>query len=959
MRDHAAAYASAAAAAAMTAAQIAANISSSNGATYHSYQQMQQQPLHSQQQQNIVPMSPMHFPESPQMYQPLNPMHHNSGPPYNQQPWMEAPSQQCPGNGHTSNYGQELSHYSEGNSNSNTNYHQRRRKRQQRASSSNFHSGDTHNREFFPNNIGGFGVVNGTGTNWSQQGQLKRGRRRRRFWNDAGSSDSGDPSCNQGNSNNEGNNSRNSRRNRKMAKATSSSSDGGSASWITKKKQRQPNDDSLLGKTGVSALYEWCMKRRTTPAFSMTQSVNFNNNKKDAESVDSGTQQEDRESHQQHAPKGEEGKRRRLELEHDFFETTVSIDGIEMGTGRGRTKTSAKHEASRRALLTLLPGVEFDEDSGILIRLPGNASQGASYGRMQQKMATITSLEDLAPNLAKNLAIGHSNDDEKNQRGRVTRDFLSRDSSRKRQKWPHVYPGTSTTSDDEDENLYYASRGAYVCSSLLHAMVQIDERLTEPPEFTYQVSAITNETGGQHLKLKRKAGVPINATSMAIPRGTFQCTGILKLQINDATSPSNGDDSFDETSQPRECYRLLRSSGIGGTKREARHTAAAKLLAMLFPECDGMADVKQAAEAEREMYAASRALKQQSKREALFTGSSRSKNGFSDIHSSDSIVKNLMFRRVPPNTPALPTVMKDDFVCLLRGSSGTSSYNKNEDSPEHKKKGNCTESLIEVGLVRQLSRQRQLEEKIDLALQKINEQDDEGRSLPEELTADDVGRTVLRRARANDMFWVEKLFRTKPGPQSACDSGPLFEKILVSDKEPSSRSMRLWSSSTIVLLLCRAIAPHEDPPLGCAVLTVGFSLQKGKTLRIAQIASKSHQPRERFIETLSLFAKNMDCSLITSPSKPSFATLEKSCIQRLLDPPLNSIDSPPRQSESKQSKKICDTIELAPSREGSLVKSSLQAVEEEGEGVDESDSSSPNDEKEKRREKPSKRSRFQ
>jgi hypothetical protein len=630
-----------------------------------------------------------------------------------------------------------------------------------------------------------------------------------------------------------------------------------------------------------------------------------------------------------------------------------------MGTGRGRTKTAAKHEASRRALIALLPGVEFDEDSGILIRLPGNYSHGTSHGRTQQKIATTTSMEDLAPNLAKQLAIGHSNDDDKDaehgkQRGRNTSELQARD-SRKRQKWPHVYPGTSTTSDDEDENSYYASRGAYVCSSLLHAMVQIDDRLTEPPEFTYQVSEIKAEAGGQHSKLKRKAGVPIFATSTAIPRGSFQCTGILKLQIKPKTDAPVA--AFGETPDSRECYRLLRSSGVGGTKREARHTAAAKLLAMLFPECDGMADVKQAAEAAREKYAASRALKQQSKREALFTGSSRSKIGTSAIHSNDSVARSLTFKRVLATTPAFPTIMKRDFLHALRDLSPTNSYE--EHSSEYNHERNSTAESIEAGLVRQLSRQKQLEDKIDCALQKLNEQDDEGRSLPEELTVDDVGRTVLRRARVSDMFWIQKLFRTKSTPAFARDTSPLFESISVLDKEQSSMSMRLWSSSAIVLLLCRAIAPHEDPPLGCAVLTVGFSLQKGKILRIAQIASKSHQPRERFIETLSAFAKNMECSLITSPSKSSFATLEKDCIRGLVDPQLDTQEYSLRRIGAQQSELIRDKNDLSTRREESLVKSSLQAVEEEGEGVEESDSSFPNGEKDKRREKPSKRSRFE
>ena len=55
----------------------------------------------------------------------------------------------------------------------------------------------------------------------------------------------------------------------------------------------------------------------------------------------------------------------------------------------------------------------------------------------------------------------------------------------------------------------------------------------------------------------------------------------------------------------------------------------------------------------------------------------------------------------------------------------------------------CIASARDSGLARQLSRQTQLDDRITAALQKLNEQDDEGRSLPGELTADDVGRTMV------------------------------------------------------------------------------------------------------------------------------------------------------------------------------------------------------------------------
>ncbi len=51
---------------------------------------------------------------------------------------------------------------------------------------------------------------------------------------------------------------------------------------------------------------------------------------------------------------------------------------------------------------------------------------------------------------------------------------------------------------------------------------------------------------------------------------------------------------------------VLEGVGTGATKREARHVASTKLLALLFPDCNGMVEVKQAAENAREKYATSK-----------------------------------------------------------------------------------------------------------------------------------------------------------------------------------------------------------------------------------------------------------------------------------------------------------------------------------------------------------------
>ena len=197
---------------------------------------------------------------------------------------------------------------------------------------------------------------------------------------------------------------------------------------------------------------------------------------------------------------------------------------------------------------------------------------------------------------------------------------------------------------------------------------------------------------------------------------------------------------------------------------------------------------------------------------------------------------------------------------------------------------------VEESLARSLSRKKQLDERVDNALQVMNELDEEGRSLPEELNSNDVGRTVLRRAESEDADWIEKLvanrddtsvsslqtrvYGTTPGPLAML--GVSLPSTTSSNSEAAaitseslSLPYRLWGSSTIILLLCRAISPKDDPPLGCAVLTLGFSMDKGPSLRIAELVSEPHLPKERFVECLVTFASHMNRVLEAEESTPA------------------------------------------------------------------------------------------
>jgi len=582
------------------------------------------------------------------------------------------------------------------------------------------------------------------------------------------------------------------------------------------------------------------------------------------------------------------------------FEIVVSVDGRECGHGHGKNKSGAKQEAARLALQALLPGVEFDKASGILINLPESPVPQKKVQNPWSQREVATTAEELAPNLAKLLAIGRENERDEQTSWIATPDAEKTHVLNRRK---HVYPETSTTSEEEDEDTYYASRGASVCSALLHAMVQIDERIPEPPVYTYHVSAV-GPPPMHKLHLKRKAGGPL-CTPSVIHRGSFNCTGTMGVEVS---NPGPGKPSFD----------ILQAIGIGGTKREARHRAAAKLLAMLFPECEGMVAVKQAAEAFREKYAADKALKQQSKRNRSSVDDSCS-NGQKQLPYNDLEAdrpRDYQFA-LATNGPAFSPVAEDHILSALECTT-------------HKDELNVFSS---DGPSRQLSRQEQLDQAVSLALQKLNEHDEDGRSLPDELTVDDVGRTVLRRSTPADVHWIMKLIESEGqvlsslSPSRRKQNGP-NRAVTETGDEFNASLLRHWLSSSVILLLCRAIAPFEDPPLGCAALTLGFSMEKGCTLRTTQIASKSHLPRERFIEVLQSFSREMSSILELPKQGGSSAPIKIQCegiediLQSHLTIPVCPISDGSQQNTTGSP--VSKDIEEEP-----LLSTRLQSVQEE------------------------------
>jgi hypothetical protein len=178
-----------------------------------------------------------------------------------------------------------------------------------------------------------------------------------------------------------------------------------------------------------------------------------------------------------------------------------------------------------------------------------------------------------------------------------------------------------------------------------------------------------------------------------------------------------------------------------------------------------------------------------------------------------------------------------------------------------------------------------------------------------------------------------------------------------SSSEQASLSSRLWGSTAITLLLCRAISPKDDPPLGCAVLTLGFTTKKGQTLRIAELVSEPHLPKERFIECLGKFAHHMKCALedeLKRPASSSGTVFSTEQLESILEAHLG-----------KTQEEAASKIDQAGSSNGEIldlktIGASLQSVQEEETEV-EDDKEKEEGTKGARRgtkgDKPSKRSR--
>ena len=146
-------------------------------------------------------------------------------------------------------------------------------------------------------------------------------------------------------------------------------------------------------------------------------------------------------------------------------------------------------------------------------------------------------------------------------------------------------------------------------------------------------------------------------------------------------------------------------------------------------------------------------------------------------------------------------------------------------------------------------RQQYFEELFDIAIQRLNDtEDDHGLCMTDEFK---LGQIILRRASVDNSKSIQRLLsKTKPTNENA-ENSTLYNDV----------ARVLWGCQSVVVLIVRAVATYDEPPLGFAILTLGLSTSQGRAFRLSQIAHEEHFPRERFDEILDKLGEKFEIQI--------------------------------------------------------------------------------------------------
>lgn len=457
---------------------------------------------------------------------------------------------------------------------------------------------------------------------------------------------------------------------------------------------------------------------------------------------------------------------------------------------------------------------------------------------------------------------------------------------------PGIYPSASSASElDDDEEKAYNDRA---CSILLHAMWQIDYRIREPPSYEYELmknNVAAAEERPQRFPPLPKDRLPFQCTASLklyfSKRLVDECKDTATIMDfwesplehsqakPSALSPQRkGDgtnneqsrkrkDSFASQATPSPARQLLRrgkhgevpsptdaqeqgetvphrieSTGTGSTKRESKHRASAKLLAMLFPECSSMVEVMAAAEAARECYAA--------KREEAIAQTKRAKLSNSRSFSPAATAALL------PTTNAEGFSHNDQLSQLRLTMKHSSDKLKVAKTEEAEALNDDLFSVAGLSLSEPTRDSKNtLEKKVKIALKLM---------YGGKETEGSAG-FRLRCMGIDDYDRLGSLLNESLETQNtSTDREETVQKDARVTSEFNLSDLKL-SSSTAVLLITRTDVSNDDSPLGMSILSTLGNESKENMLSVNFLKHEDHLPRETFIECLEELANTLSFTL--------------------------------------------------------------------------------------------------
>jgi hypothetical protein len=377
----------------------------------------------------------------------------------------------------------------------------------------------------------------------------------------------------------------------------------------------------------------------------------------------------------------------------------------------------------------------------------------------------------------------------------------------------------------------------------------------------------------------------------------------------------------------------LESIGTGSTKRESKHRASAKMLAMLFPECSSMIEVKAAAECARQCYAAKKVLAQ-TKRAKLSNERSIQceKSNFSpalvmstknqeqnDHHNKGKITQPTSDKKAP-SSPHSSDIDNPGLESLSEGFVSVAGLSLSEPTNEYKR----------IKWSEAVGDREVFENEMNGTLKLLH-----GKAIGEEAP----GRMLLRLANLDDFECICALLNKLPATnfpprttmeQKYCDTIDVTDDSKINSPKTANSPDSIFSvdqQGSLVKIVLLTQAALDEPPLGVSLLSIANDVT-GRTLSVHVLKHEEHLPQERFIECLDELANAMNCNLISSIVQDELSNI----ISFVYDQMSDSL-SPEKISES-----------YGDSEDHPLTSSHLQSVQEEdSEDADGSEEDEGND----------------